>query len=35
LMTQEGLLNKASDKAKQKQNKRNWVKQLVPTVTAP
>jgi len=31
LMKEEGLLNKASDKAKQKKNKRNWVKQLVPT----
>lgn len=30
LMTEEGLLNKASDDAKRKQNKRNWVKQLVP-----
>ncbi len=31
LMKEEDLLNKASDKVKQKQNKRNWVKQLVPT----
>ena len=31
LMTEAGLLNKASDKTKQKQNKRNWVKELVPT----
>lgn len=30
LMSEEGLLNKASDKAKQKRNKRNWVKELVP-----
>ena len=31
LMGEEGLLNKASDKVKQKKNKRNWVKELVPT----
>jgi len=30
LMGEEGLLNKASDKEKQKRNKRNWVKELVP-----
>jgi len=30
LMGEEGLLNKASNQEKQKQNKRNWVKELVP-----
>jgi putative transposase len=30
LMGEQGLLNKACDKEKQKRNKRNWVKQLVP-----
>jgi len=30
LMDEEGLLNKASKQEKQKQNKRNWVKELVP-----
>jgi len=30
LMGEEGLLNKASNQEKQKRNKRNWVKELVP-----
>ena len=34
LMGEEGLLNKVSDKEKQKRNKRNWVKELVPPAEA-
>lgn len=30
LMSEEGLLNKALNQEKQKQNRRNWVKELVP-----